>query len=106
MVVRIVNNKVKEIIPPEATPVESWYPIWFAEQCINAPDFVQQGWYYDSTTGEFSEEPFEPVEPDLTLEDLKAENKLLKAQLQAQVDRSDFIEDCIAEMAMIVYGDV
>ena len=27
-------------------------------------------------------------------------------QLQAQSDRSDFIEDCIAEMATVVYGDV
>ena len=32
-----------------------------------------------------------------------AENKLLKAQLQAQTDRSDFIEEVIAEMATIVY---
>lgn len=37
---------------------------------------------------------------------LAAENKLLKAQLQAQSDRSDFIEDCIAEMATMVYGGV
>lgn len=33
----------------------------------------------------------------------EAENKLLKAQLQAQTDRSDFIEECIAEMATQVY---
>lgn len=37
---------------------------------------------------------------------LEKENKLLRAQLQAQTERSDFIEDCIAEMATIVYGDV
>ena len=35
---------------------------------------------------------------------LTQENKLLKAQLQAQTDRSDFIEDCIAEMAGVVYN--
>ena len=35
---------------------------------------------------------------------LYTENKLLKAQLQAQTDRSDFIEDCIAEMAGVVYS--
>lgn len=34
---------------------------------------------------------------------LTDENKLLKAQIQAQTDRSEFIEDCIAEMAMQVY---
>lgn len=31
------------------------------------------------------------------------ENRVLKAQLQAQIDRSDFIEECIAEMATQVY---
>ena len=36
-------------------------------------------------------------------EQLSGENKLLKAQLQAQTDRSDFIEECIAEMATQVY---
>lgn len=49
--------------------------------------------------------PPEPI-PTPTIEDLAAENKLLKAQLQAQSDRSDFIEDCIAEMATVVYGGV
>lgn len=29
---------------------------------------------------------------------------LLKAQLKAQTERSDFIEDCIAEMAGVVYN--
>lgn len=35
---------------------------------------------------------------------LQQENKLLKAQVQAASDRSDFLEDCIAEMATIVYN--
>ena len=43
-------------------------------------------------------------EKPTTIEDLKKENKLLKAQLQAQTERSDFIEDCIAEMAGVVYN--
>lgn len=46
------------------------------------------------------------VEDPITLEQLQQENKMLKSQLQASVDRSDFIEDCIAEMATVVYGDV
>ena len=41
-----------------------------------------------------------------TIEDLQQENKLLKAQIKAQTERSDFIEDCIAEMATQVYGGV
>lgn len=32
------------------------------------------------------------------------ENKLLKVQLKAQTDRADFIEDCLAEMAGVVYN--
>ncbi len=46
-------------------------------------------------------EPDKPV----TIEDVMQENKLLKAQIQAQGERSDFIEDCMAEMAMQVYGE-
>lgn len=38
------------------------------------------------------------------IEILETENALLKAQLQAQTERSDFIEDCIAEMATQVYA--
>lgn len=37
---------------------------------------------------------------------LTSENSLLKVQIQAQSDRSDFVEDCIAEMATVVYGGV
>lgn len=43
-------------------------------------------------------------EKPTTIDNLKKENKLLKAQLQAQTERSDFIEDCIAEMAGVVYN--
>ena len=42
-----------------------------------------------------------PLSP---IEQLQQENKFLKAQLQAQTERSDFIEDCIAEMAGVVYN--
>ena len=36
---------------------------------------------------------------------LKAENKLLKAQNVALSDNQSFLEDCIAEMAGIVYAE-
>lgn len=38
------------------------------------------------------------------LEDLEADNSLLKQQLKAASDQNDFLEDCIAEMAGIVYA--
>lgn len=52
------------------------------------------------------EVPQPEPEPQPTVEDLITENDLLKAQLQAQTERSDFIEDCIAELATKVYSTV
>lgn len=49
-------------------------------------------------------------EPDPTttvaerVDALEAENKLLTLQIEAQSDQLDFYEDCIAEMASIVYA--
>lgn len=40
--------------------------------------------------------------PEPTAEE--KERKLLKAQIQALSDRNDFLEDCVAEMAGIVYA--
>lgn len=87
---------------------------------VEAPDYVfegwgyldgefikptpPEGWLYDDATGTFYQEGYEPPKP-LTLESLKQENDLLRKQLQAQSDRNDFIEDCIAEMAMTVYSN-
>ena len=35
---------------------------------------------------------------------LEKENVRLKAQVQALTDRGEFVEDCLAEMAAVVYG--
>nr|DAM99675.1 MAG TPA: hypothetical protein [Caudoviricetes sp.] len=51
--------------------------------------------------GELPETP--EIPKDTTIPDLQKENILLKAQIQAMSERSDFIEDCIAEMATKVY---
>ena len=45
-----------------------------------------------------------PPAPPTPIEELQAENRLQKAQLMAQGDRQDFIEGCIAEMAMQLYA--
>lgn len=39
------------------------------------------------------------------VETMQADLPMLKAQVQAISDRNDFIEDCIAEMAAVVYGE-
>lgn len=52
----------------------------------------------------------EPAEPDPIptmderVADLESENAMLKAQVAAQSEQMDFYEDCIAEMAMVVYA--
>ena len=50
----------------------------------------------------------EPAAPEPTTEErvaaLEAENKLLKEQVSAQADQAEFYEDCIAEMATVVYA--
>lgn len=51
---------------------------------------------------------YSPPPPALTTEErlaaLESENKLLKEQVSAQADQAEFYENCIAEMAEIVYA--
>ena len=47
---------------------------------------------------------FKPNISATITQQLQQENKLLKAQLKVQTERADFIEDCIAEMAGVVYN--
>ena len=51
------------------------------------------------------EHPAPEVKPaPMTNAELEAENKLLKQQVSALADQQSFYEDCIAEMAEIVYA--
>lgn len=54
--------------------------------------------------GDGSVETSDYVEPEHKQTEISSEVELLKAQLKAQTDRCDFLEDCIAEMAMQVYN--
>lgn len=54
-------------------------------------------------TPEEMDADYVPPEPVKTADELAAENELLRAQVRALSDRGEFIEDCIAEMAMQVY---
>lgn len=54
-------------------------------------------------TQEEMDADYVPPEPVKTVNELAAENELLRAQVRALSDRGEFIEDCIAEMAMQVY---
>lgn len=46
----------------------------------------------------------EPPTTDERVAKLESENKLLKEQVSAQADQAEFYEECIAEMAAIVYA--
>ena len=61
-----------------------------------------------SYDGAATDEAYSPPPPPPTTEErvaaLEAENKLLKEQVSAQADQAEFYEDCIAEMATVVYA--
>lgn len=74
---------------------------------IEAPlDFVQK--YAQEMGYTFEEFPLTSIKPVQTdserITSLEAENKILKTQLQAQSESHDFLEDCITEMAQVVYA--
>lgn len=75
-----------------------------ANQVLSIPGGFGIGDKYSNGKWERLNFPENPEPTPISL--LQEENKLLKSQLQAQTERSDFIEDCIAEMAMMVYGEV
>ena len=54
--------------------------------------------------GAYTPPPPEPPTTDERLAKLESENKLLREQVSAQADQAEFYEECIAEMAAIVYA--
>lgn len=60
--------------------------------------------WIEGATEEYKTSVDNPIREPTELELLKQENTLLKAQIQAASDRSDFHEELIAEMAMLVYS--
>ena len=73
-------------------------PIWDGSQ-----------WAETAAADEIAAWEKEPPAPEIkpapmTNAELEAENKLLKQQVSALADQQSFYEDCIAEMAEIVYA--
>lgn len=60
--------------------------------------------YDGATIGESYNPPPPPPTTEERVAALEAENKLLKEQVSAQADQAEFYEDCIAEMAAVVYA--
>ena len=94
----VVTN-VMVLYPPNAAEFEGAVP------CGDLP--VAIGDTYDGTDfyrgGEKLVSPLAAAQAEA--QTLKEDLPMLKAQLKAISDRNDFIEDCIAEMATVVYAD-
>nr|DAJ11429.1 MAG TPA: JAKMIP CC3 domain [Caudoviricetes sp.] len=60
--------------------------------------------YDGAAVGDTYSPPPPPPTIDERVTTLESENDLLKQQLKAASDQNDFLEDCIAEMAEIVYA--
>lgn len=68
-------------------------------------EFVNTYCEENGYTYELVEPPeVEPGEEVPTLESLSAENTKLKAQLKLQSEQQTFLEDCLLEMADVVYA--
>lgn len=60
--------------------------------------------YDGAAVGDTYSPPLPPPTIDERVTTLESENDLLKQQLKAASDQNDFLEDCVAEMARIVYA--
>lgn len=58
----------------------------------------------DEEIDEWNDSQPEPSIPPKSNEELEQENKILKAQISALSSNQDFLEECIAEMAMMLYA--
>ena len=73
---------------------------------IGCPVYVgdkYDGIYFYDQNGNMRQTPEVSAAAARILE-LEEEKKLLTAQIQALTDRGEFIEDCIAEMATLLYA--
>lgn len=60
--------------------------------------------YDGAAIGDTYSPPAPPPTIDERVTTLETDNNLLKQQLKAASDQNEFLEDCIAEMAEIVYA--
>lgn len=67
-----------------------------------------EGWLYDKGTGTFYPEGETAPSEQPTAEDriatLEAENKTLKSKLTAAIESNSMLEECLVEMAGVVYA--
>lgn len=97
----VENNTVVNIVISTYQVAENWIPIPTGA-CVGIDDVYDGSMFY-SVDGD----PRLSPEVELTqdrIKELEQDNVLKTAQIQALSDRNDFLEDCIAEMAGLVYA--
>ena len=120
--IKLLTNTVVEIIPGEnpdlpGVPITERYPAEFLATCVLVEDTIEvlSGYIYDSDTNTFSI-PVEPESPAIpTIGDdpgievpieptLEEKVATLQAKLEAVTQSNAFLEECVVEMAGIVYA--
>ena len=100
-----------EIFP--GIPLSERYSKEFLDSLVYVDDgiYLEEGYAFNEETQswEYLDPPFEEYigeENSLNtrIEELESENKLLKSQVQVLSDQMDFYEECIVEMAEVVYA--
>ena len=85
---------------------------------IEAPEDILSGDHYNSETQEWVRDSYqrdpqpdpepepepEPGDTEARLKALERENKTLQAQLEASIQSNQMLEDCLVEMAGVVYA--
>ena len=104
------SNVVVEIIPEfvqefPGLAVSQRYPASFVEKLFSVENdaVVELSWVYDASTGEFHEQRPPEKEP-IPAEMIGDEIRELQAQLKAAIETNTFLEDCLVEMAGVVYA--
>lgn len=88
----------------EASTVGSWAPA--TEDTVVGDTYVNGEWQQTGNR-EPTEPPEQPTPQPTTeerLEALEHENKTLQAQLEASIQSNQMLEDCLVEMAGVVYA--
>lgn len=101
----IENNIVTNIAFSNEPLNQNWYLIPTGMLVCIGDTFDGNAFYDPDGNIRLTIESMTVKENVTALEDtIEAENTLLKAQVQALSDRNDFLEDCIAEMAGLIYA--
>ena len=107
------NQVVVSIDENNRIAMVSWYKIAPEGALIVDRNMLPEGNLTDYlyVDGAFIHDPLPELEPEAPvpstedrITELESDKKLMDAQIQALSARNDFLEDCIAEMATIIYA--